>query len=155
MTHDRPAVQAREKNASLESLGKDFAQEARKVAYLRGMPLLPGKVGPESGRHEEVMNAGRELDFLIAEKILEMPCECPHGPMMMCRVHDCALYSRDMGAAWVVVEKLGEDFRGLQRLNGGWNAITPSAHGWGETPALAICVAALSHTDAIRKAGTL
>jgi hypothetical protein len=48
----------------------------------------------------------REVDFFVAEKVLGIPCECPHTPASMCRVHDCALYSQDIQAAWVVAEKM-------------------------------------------------
>lgn len=55
------------------------------------------------------MNAGRELDALVAEKVMGRDMTRPEGfkyPMEMPR------YSTEMAAGWRVVEKLGAD---------GWN----------------------------------
>lgn len=51
----------------------------------------------------------REIDFLVAEKILGIPCECPRTTGSRCRVHDCALYSQDLQAAGVVITKMRSD----------------------------------------------
>lgn len=92
----------------------------------------------------------REIDYVIAQKILGMVCECPHAPRMMCRVHDCALYSQDMGAAWVVAEKLEmfEWARFLEKHEGQWrvvshNEIDPRVIASAPTAPMAICFAGL------------
>jgi hypothetical protein len=87
----------------------------------------------------------REVDFLVAEKILGIPCACPHSPGMLCRVHDCALYSREMGPAWLVVEKLLQhwcDFN-LEASGANWTATCPVATATAESPALAVCLCGL------------
>jgi hypothetical protein len=87
----------------------------------------------------------REVDFLVAEKILGIPCECPRSSGMLCRVHDCALYSRDMGAAWIVVEILLQhwcDFS-LEASGANWTATCAVATATAESPALAVCLCGL------------
>lgn len=110
------------------------------------------------------MKAGKELDKLIAEKIMGMPWRKPtHGTCCTCQTcghsneSDCACgWSTDIEMAWRVVEKLGNwhefIFIVWKRPNARWEA------GWyendydgperraaaeGDTVAEAICLAAL------------
>jgi hypothetical protein len=91
------------------------------------------------------LEAGPVLDHLIWERVfkrgkvtsIEVTKGCPH-------------YSRDISAAWLVVEKMkpvwGTKFRlsfddGEWELEPAWNS---PVCGYGKTPALAICRAALN-----------
>lgn len=55
-------------------------------------------------------------------------------------------YSTDIAAAWLVVERLGTNFRELVHLRPGWQATVTKANNYyavADTPALAICLVAL------------
>lgn len=97
------------------------------------------------------MEAGRELDALIAEKVMGFPLEIIRGaPYPECPRH----YSTDIAAAWEVVEKddgWGHDWRvkrwvssskpyscTAERTADGQNFYAEA-----ETAPLAICLAAL------------
>jgi len=117
------------------------------------------------------MHAGREMDALIAENVTRMSTE--HLPVVyeegntsdgkdgwcgfvcpMCRRPSDMLdepctqpYSTDISAAWEVVEKIrfmvGQGFD-LCTSVGGWMAnFGGGVIGYGETPSLAICRAAM------------
>lgn len=120
------------------------------------------------------MQAGRELDALVAEKVMEWK------PIQVLEGTDASLtlyvepgrrfttwnashprpYSTDIAAAWAVVERMAElgfhcriytpfrpgepHFAGLTPHDcTGWNG-RPDHEASGETPAAAICLAALS-----------
>jgi len=109
------------------------------------------------------MNAGRELDVIIGEKVMDFPgCDnCGEKTGCGCAMADIGSslpqYSTDLYAAWLVVEKLREKYDGhfsLLAFTTNWRA------GWdtpcGEDPTrsfkrfveaptapLAICLAAL------------
>ncbi len=85
------------------------------------------------------MKAGRELDALIAEKVMGWDSRCIPKP-----------YSRDIGYAWQVVEKVLSDVKGHVDLSiepDGVNCIisgyTFDAGETADTAPLAICQAAL------------
>ena len=91
------------------------------------------------------MKPGRELDKLIARKVLKLKDE--HGFFIEL---DCPHYSTDIKAAWEIVDKLGEHPGYYDLYLAGhstqWRARfeeqdTHTAKG--ETPAHAICLAAL------------
>ena len=96
------------------------------------------------------MQPGRELDALIAEKVMgqntrglsgcgSWGCGCssdpyPHLPK----------YSEDIAAAWRVVEKLDGTYEPvIERHGPGWTAWFDSNQAWADTAPLAICLAAL------------
>ena len=59
------------------------------------------------------MEAGRELDALIAENVLGYECDCSEGPKSDCPIHgrqpySLERYSTDIAAAWQVVEHLNK-----------------------------------------------
>jgi len=105
------------------------------------------------------MPAGKEMDSLVAEKVMGLPCSCFLDPAY-CAVHGLSIptdslrrYSTSIAAAFGVVEKLKEYHWDME-----WNPITklwevePWPHvGWHEneffvqadTLPLAICRAAL------------
>ena len=72
------------------------------------------------------MNAGRELDALIAEKVMEIPIALIHtdedgrtiktaiGNVL---VKPCAAYSTDIAAAWMVVDRLIADGQDIEIIN--------------------------------------
>lgn len=68
------------------------------------------------------MDAGRELDALVAEKVMGWVCICERKHQL-CPVHD-SYYSTDIAAAWQVVERLKHD---------GWNVSIGGDNGWGCT----------------------
>lgn len=103
------------------------------------------------------MDAGRELDALIAEKVMGKPWRKPtHGTCCTCQTcgwpndNDCQCgYSEDIARAWEVVEKL--DLFEYYKLRGcdpcWWIACddddsVPLIYGAATAP-LAICLAAL------------
>jgi hypothetical protein len=97
------------------------------------------------------VNAGRELDALVAEKVMgAKPWIAPgHGPTAL----NPPRYSTDIGAAWAVVEKLSREVGSVEvkthRRWMGWTCdVRPpdgkKADGFSETSAAhAICLAAL------------
>jgi hypothetical protein len=123
------------------------------------------------------MNAGRELDALVAEKVMGWKpdparCRLCGWPLSdgMCTPDNCSLrplpivpydippdYSTDIAAAWQVVEHLRERDIWLDSLEQKWESeMTRVIFGWrdpergalfaqemGDTPAHAICLAAL------------
>jgi len=107
------------------------------------------------------MNAGRELDSLIAEKVFGLsPDECGqwfHSDDGVWRSYPELAYSADIAAAWMVVEKLG-NWRGFtfliiqhadaQHWQAGWYELDCDGYesrisAEAETVPLAICLAAL------------
>lgn len=115
------------------------------------------------------LNAGRELDALVAERVMGLTSfkhdgydgECakcgfewdPHrgGPGTACPIPDP--YSTDIAAAWEVVEKLCASGKGFTLEHPGFSPGTPDIHVFAsfgmspymvaETAPLAICRAAL------------
>jgi ABA sandwich protein len=57
--------------------------------------------------------AGRNLDCLVAEKVMQKSCMCVEGgmPAVACPIHDGPHYSTDIAAAWSVVEKLAKPLK--------------------------------------------
>lgn len=51
----------------------------------------------------------REIDFLVAGKVLGIPCECKKAPGSVCLVHECVPYSKDLLLAGVVITKMRSD----------------------------------------------
>ncbi len=112
------------------------------------------------------MPAGREMDALIAEKVMMFPMAAiPHALTKDKRVIDkgdhawleCKCYSTDIAAAWEVVEKLMPSCeQGNPEINRGFDGKKPAwhvyfdggdrGHAIGETISLAICRAALLAT---------
>ena len=117
------------------------------------------------------MPAGRELDALVAEKVMGF-CLCPYDPKWMradtgsgiwidgdtwrCTDHGKPAftpwrsYSTDIAAAWEVVEKMREDYEPrIELWDEGWEVTIltgtdrGSASGRALTAPLAICRAAL------------
>lgn len=114
----------------------------------------------------ETMQAGRDLDVMIAEEVMGWAgiqrgvlgtnegVPIPHGFDPSTRGYGSVpYYSRDIAAAWLVVEKCGLSV--VQSVDG-WYAVKPydiehgdvpgtgARHRPAETPALAICRAALA-----------
>lgn len=88
------------------------------------------------------MEAGRELDALIAEKIMgqDYSLNSLEGSLVL---KDPPHYSTNIAAAWEVVEKLGPDWD-LISMEQGWIAsVGSSERARAETAPLAICLAAL------------
>jgi hypothetical protein len=94
------------------------------------------------------VNAGRELDALVAEKVMGRDMTRPAGfkhPIGMPH------YSTDIAAAWEVVERLRAaghwfDLRDI-RGNGYWASFGQEMSAEGKTASLAICLAALKALD--------
>jgi hypothetical protein len=101
------------------------------------------------------LDAGRELDVLVAEKVMGWtnlrttkagmrrgtPAEYPHIG------HEVPPYSTDMSAAWEVVEKMREreGYAGVESNHDLWEAsMGPWYVATAETAPLAICRAALA-----------
>lgn len=108
------------------------------------------------------MQAGRELDALIAEKVMrftQCTCNCALEPKMVAGFTACAVcgldiplaYSTDIAAAWQVVEKLNlfrymvlnknADEKYIIRRYSEW--LFPDGFTAASTAQLAICRAAL------------
>lgn len=111
--------------------------------------------------------AGRDLDCLVAEKVLGKICMCVEGGMaaVACPVHDGPHYSTDIKAAWELVEKIGlfrncralqeegvGDQKGTTWTRTGWRWVVIQIFwpldkneviGFGNTAPQAICRAAL------------
>jgi len=93
----------------------------------------------------ESLKAGRELDTLIAEKVmgLDIGDDCDHS------IDSCLCfppYSTDIAAAWQVVDKLISAECGFVVSGGGslpWLATFRNGQAHAETAPLAICLAAL------------
>lgn len=90
------------------------------------------------------MNPGRELDALIAERVMGGKTKCTEIP----GYEFIPNYSEDIAAAWEVVEKLKKprpifNLECDQRL-GRWNANFYGAAAEGDTAPHAICLAALA-----------
>jgi len=123
------------------------------------------------------LEPGRELDALVAEKVMGAECSCdkptkepgssnPYGMQGFCDVHGgvgCPDYSTSISAAWEVVEKLCQHDKFIQLTRGSWNQKTNSWTTWivevdgpssterveAPTAPLAICRAALKAIDVI------
>ena len=107
----------------------------------------------------DTMPAGRELDALVAEKVVKRDIhvyECPASPFSRKNGRCCCVphYSTYIAAAWEVVEKLRADgyrFRGVEEHDEdpGWRCLVgkpsfyPSYEAHADTAPLAICPAAL------------
>jgi len=101
------------------------------------------------------MEPGRELDALVAEKVMDIPIiwRGPYvagGPLGLGTPHK---YSTDMSAAWEVVEKFDKNTFNLNWLDGsniygiGWHCKLGNEHAHKcSTPTEAICKAALLTT---------
>lgn len=107
------------------------------------------------------MKPGRELDILVAENVMGWKFhvhgvgsfdsghwEHPDGRVARIRSHINPLpyYSTDITAAWEVVEKLDllENAQLGKNISGFWGVWgNDGSFSCGETPALAICLAAL------------
>lgn len=119
------------------------------------------------------MNAGRELDALVADNVMGELCNCdggsrenranPYGIPSFCPLHgiqpngSLRHYSTDIRAAWLVVERMQRDGN-MVSVNASsedglwWCCIYPFTGAFTETEAvesapLAICLAAL---DAVK-----
>lgn len=111
-----------------------------------------------------MMKAGRELDALVAEKVMGVQCMCGvrgHSGCCLHEVRDSALlanYSTDIAAAWQVVDRLiGLHFRDIEvrhwiepfdrLMPVGWMCKLESEHvviaERADTAPLAICLSAL------------
>jgi hypothetical protein len=104
------------------------------------------------------MQAGREMDALVAEKVMELPKDLisTHGPLFYTRkngtqvkIKEIQYYSTEIAAAWEVVEKLRETGKHFFIRDTGNNEILVKfsyLYGTGtiaNTVPLAICRAAL------------
>lgn len=120
----------------------------------------------------EILRAGRELDALVAEKVMGMSLLKLNGwgPLVDGMDREPPRFSTDIAAAWRVVELVqkekGQDFR-IDRLNwggsmqdwvAGFGSIatghgegTHLAQGRADTAAHAICLAALKAVDASQR----
>jgi hypothetical protein len=100
------------------------------------------------------MNPGRELDALVAEKV--MGCHNVNGQLYPPDfsghgIHLAIVaphYSTSIAAAWKVVEKLENNFVALSALGSGFRVemkafVTATVYGEADTAAHAICLAAL------------
>ncbi len=122
------------------------------------------------------MIAGKELDALISDEIFSKPFRKPtHGPCCTCQVcgyandWDCQCgFSESNSRAWEIVDKLDErdfilmlDSMRHSPLLGKWRATFVNKDfsdywedaGWteyGDTPSLAICLAALKLVNSIK-----
>jgi len=93
------------------------------------------------------MPAGREMDSLIAEKVLD--CWVPNSELIINKrdrqTYEMPHYSTDIAAAWEVVEKIGGGHTVIRYRDGSYRCIherTMDAAS-AETAPLAICRAAL------------
>jgi hypothetical protein len=107
-----------------------------------------------------MMDAGRELDALIAEKVMGyddilMP-DCYGRPPDMVHVehyrHEIPHYSTQIADAWLVVEKLSFEFYMERRPQEDyWVLFTDAEDEWhvgeADTAPLAICLAALKAVE--------
>jgi hypothetical protein len=95
------------------------------------------------------MKAGRELDALVAEMVVNLPKELIsiNGPIAYQghQVREIELYSTDICAAWEVVEKMVEKVcdMSLERAGLNWHATFAAVTATASTPEMAICLAAL------------
>ena len=121
------------------------------------MPKLRHKIDPRQD-----LEAGLELDALVAEKVMGAKCHCDRNTMT-CPIHGWAHwakpYSTDIGAAWEVVEKLKDNY-GILAMHYGPDAplqwlceLSPvgssiTIDGEAPTASLAICRAALKAVNA-------
>ena len=113
------------------------------------------------------MEAGRELDMLVAEKVMGYQCVCDDEPRD-CPIHarddyDTLLaYSTDIDNAWDVVTQMRASFFLERRLTRGmfWHAVFDDCgdgtwqdevrvHAEGATAPLTICRAALKFIEAM------
>ena len=98
------------------------------------------------------MEAGRELDTLVAEKVMGLNVDrsmMHNGPSYF----DPPAYSTDIAAAWLVVEKLREthdvELRGYQPYEpNNWQVVVDSEFYTEGTAPHAICLAALKAVGA-------
>lgn len=107
------------------------------------------------------MQAGREMDALVAEKVFGNHVEwvnfngdnypfwvglkLPGTPIILPdgrEAHDIRRYSTDITDAWKVLEAT-DRFYSLTKKSDGWLAAANGYHGFGETAPLAICLLAL------------
>lgn len=106
--------------------------------------------------------AGRELDALVAEKVMDVGVEWWNGEPFYVVTQDghisayrLAAYSTDIAAAWEVVEKMRErraDFyiRFVSTWTVEFDSVAGDYNGYtdGDTAPLAICLAALKAVGA-------
>jgi len=104
----------------------------------------------------------RELDALVAEKVLGIPPEMIHNQEggkhfkfvdgRECRIAVNAYYSTNIGAAWQVVEKC-KRLKLSQMSDGYWRAAFSRDGVWesreAETASRAICLAALAAVEGL------
>ena len=107
--------------------------------------------------HDEIdaMPAGRELDILVAEKVMGCYGLFKHSdgtPLCECHgLRPVPRYSTDIAAAWEVLKKLPNGvYVGYEKAAGAWCVAANWADGepfswlsYGKTAPLAICRAAL------------
>jgi hypothetical protein len=130
-----------------------------------------GMTGRSNVQIEKILEPGRELDALIAEKVMGCDpdgdqCRCKdrdHSDLLQDDGHSPTLkeYSTDISAAWEVVEKLG-DYFDIHRQEGCESEVTFARRcndvddfpgddlwvtGYAETVPHAICLAALKAVD--------
>jgi ABA sandwich protein len=120
--------------------------------------------------------SGRDLDSLVAEKVLGKICMCVEGGMaaVACPIHDGPYYSTDIKAAWELVEKVGlfrncrhlyeegvGDQRGKTWTRTGWRWVVVMVLepldqneiiGFGNTAEQAICRAAIRVAEELKAA---
>ena len=106
------------------------------------------------------IEAGRELDALIAEKVMGLtlgPAPMSANFEITCvklgdhKWRNISYYSTDIGAAWEVVENLGESNFALARGQEHWTAGFSTTNGMAgenaDTAPEAICLAALKTVE--------
>lgn len=99
------------------------------------------------------MNPGRELDALVAEKVMDWRDVIDGCGIPPTKNHHCFIpnYSTSMANAWEVVEKLcvGNSFRLDNHYNGDWHVIFHNKYFSQEkTVPHAVCIAALKAVEA-------
>lgn len=96
------------------------------------------------------MNAGRELDALIAEKVMGWYLDSTkeyHRKHIHSLGHNALApvpnFSTDIAAAWEVVEKFQGSFKVFKPFGGQWEVECTNGFSKADTAAHAICLAAL------------
>lgn len=147
-----PMVEARRKFPSIEGMGDSIRAGIRNSI----------DVFAEERKREKIneIPAGRELDALVAKKVMELNIVGDECPSWVPR------YSTDMDAAWGIVNKTKLIDKGFDKITclyrdsntGNWcvgipepfcNGVVmnPLGHGWADTAPLAICRAAIRVGD--------
>lgn len=106
----------------------------------------------------EELKAGRELDVLIAEKIMGLHViQAQNGDFVLDdgRPQGLRAYSSDIACAWEVVGKLLEHAYTAVQIEGlhyhGYKCTVGVSDGFADTAPMAICLAALKAVSGIEK----